>query len=278
MCSALESVTIGNSVTSIGESAFDVCSALQSVTFKSVPLLGENVFIFCDRLSSKILDLTDSDKPHIGTSLANYPGFTEARYHGTLEPGEWGTITLPFVPSSHSGIVFFAIDNVDAENGTLTLSIVENIEAGKPYLFRNQTDDAGFTLSASASNIPVNITASEQTVGNFALKGTFQAKELTETGLYELQGGEFVRTGSLSIDPFRAYLKNNGGSGVERIVIDGGGIAFLKITNQDDSTITLYGLKKVEFIKENNVPTVRVTRADDSTATYTNPKKVDFGK
>ena len=281
MCSALESVTIGNSVTSIGESAFDVCSALQSVTFKSVPLLGENVFIFCDRLSSKALDLTDSGKPYIGTSLANYPGFTEAHYHGALEPGEWGTITLPFVPSSHQGIVFFSIDNVDGANGTLTLSIAENIEAGKPYLFRNQTDNAGFTLTATpaapATSVPVNITASEQTVGDFALKGNFQAKELTENGLYEQQGGEFVHTNSLSIDPFRAYLKDNGGSAAGTIVINCDGV-LVEITKQDDSTVTLYGLKKVEFIKENNVPSVRVTYEDNTTATYLNPKKVEFGK
>ena len=281
MCSALESVTIGNSVTSIGESAFDVCSALQSVTFKSVPLLGENVFIFCDRLSSKILDLTDSDKPHIGTSLANYPGFTEARYHGTLEPGGWGTIVLPFVPSSYPGIVFFAIDNVDAANGTLTLSIAGNIVAGRPYLFRNQTDAAGFTLTATpaapATEVPVNVTTSEQTVDDFALKGTFQTKELTEAGLYEQQGGGFVNVSRLSIDPFRAYLENNGVPAAEHIVINGG-VAFVKITAQDGSTVTLYGLKKMEFIKENGTPAVRVTRADNSTATYTNPKKVDFGK
>ena len=132
------------------------------------------------------------------------------------------------------------------------------------------------TPAVPATSVPVNITASEQTVGDFALKGTFQAKELTETGLYEQQDGEFVKVGSLSIDPFRAYLKDDDGSAVDRIVIDGG--TLVKITNQDDSTITLYGLKKVEFIKENGTPAVRVTRADDSTATYTNPKKVDFGK
>ncbi|MDO5343196.1 MAG: leucine-rich repeat protein, partial [Bacteroidia bacterium] len=246
LCSALKDVTIGNSVTSIGEDAFNACSSLQSVTFKSVPLLKKDVFWSCYNISSKILDLTDSEKPYIGTSLSNYPGFTEARYHGTLEPGEWGTITLPFVPSSHLGIVFFAIDNVDAANGTLTLSVAENIEAGKPYLFRNQTGDANFTLSATpvapATNVPVNITVSEQTSGSFALKGTFQAKELTETGMYKQQGGEFVHTNSLNIDPFRVYLKDTGSSALTRIVIDGG--TLVKITMQDDSVVALYGLKE----------------------------------
>ena len=276
-CLSLQEINIPSGVTSIETSAFSQCVNMRSITFKSLPAVSNTAFSHCPLLSTKILDLTDNDKPHIGTSLENYPGFTAAHYHGTLEPNQWGTIVLPFVPSSYSGIVFFAIDNVDAANGTLTLSIAENIEAGKPYLFRNQTDDAGFTLSASASNIPVNITASEQTVGNFALKGTFQAKNLTETGLYEQQGGAFVHTNSLSIDPFRAYLKNNGGSALETIVINCDDV-FVEIINEDDSVVSLYGLKKVEFIEQDNTPAVRVTYADDSTVTYLNPKKVEFGK
>ena len=177
--------------------------------------------------------------------------------------------------------MFFSIDNVDAANGTLTLSVAENIVAGKPYLFRNQTDAASFTLTAmpaaSATDVPVTITASEQTVGDFALKGNYSNNNvLTEDGLYQLDGGEFVKVGSLSIYPFRAYLKDNDNSGVTSIVINGG--AWVEITKQNGSVVTLYGLKKVEFIEENNMPAVRVTYEDDSTVTYNNPKKVEFGK
>ncbi len=257
---------------------------MRSITLKSLPAVSNTAFSHCPLLSTKILDLTDNDKPHIGTSLENYPGFTAAHYHGTLEPNQWGTIVLPFVPSSYSGIVFFAIDNVDAANGTLTLSVAENIEAGKPYLFRNQTGNANFTLTATpaapATNVPVNISASEQAVegSNFTLKGTFQANELTEEGLYGQQGNAFAHaTNSLSIDPFRAYLKDNGSSALETIVINCDDV-FVEIINEDDSVVSLYGLKKVEFIEQDNTPAVRVTYADDSTVTYLNPKKVEFGK
>ena len=44
-CSALQSVTIGDSVTSIGNYAFQSCSALQSVTIgDSVTSIGNSAF------------------------------------------------------------------------------------------------------------------------------------------------------------------------------------------------------------------------------------------
>lgn len=45
-CSGLTSVTIGNSVTSIGNEAFSGCSSLMSITFdgRTPPAVGENVF------------------------------------------------------------------------------------------------------------------------------------------------------------------------------------------------------------------------------------------
>ena len=56
-CSGLTSVTIGNSVTSIGDRAFDQCSGLTSVTIpNSVTTIGEEVFGNCSRLNSVIVD------------------------------------------------------------------------------------------------------------------------------------------------------------------------------------------------------------------------------
>ena len=52
-CSSLTSVTIGNSVTSIGYSAFGYCSSLTSVTIpNSVTTIGDYAFSDCDSLKT----------------------------------------------------------------------------------------------------------------------------------------------------------------------------------------------------------------------------------
>ena len=52
-CTALTSVTIPNSVTSIGESAFEDCSSLESITIpNSVISIGANTFNECRALNS----------------------------------------------------------------------------------------------------------------------------------------------------------------------------------------------------------------------------------
>ncbi len=226
-CSALQEINIPSGVTGIGSSAFRSCSSIASVIFKSLPKLSNNgsdnfvPFYHCNNLASKILDLTDSDKPFIGISLDNYPGgFTEARYHRTLEKGKWGTIVLPFKPSAESteGLKFYALQSMTTggeEGGSLTFIKVDAPDAGAPYLFRNEGESVDFTLTAET---PSSLVLETQEIGfaNFKMKGSFQQVSLNTTdapngNLYYLNGNEFMHaTGNINIDPFRAYIEGSG--------------------------------------------------------------------
>ena len=69
-CSGLTSVTIGNSVTSIGESAFYNCSGLTSVTIpNSVTYIGQQAFSSCKGLTSVTIP---NSVTSIGSSAFSY--------------------------------------------------------------------------------------------------------------------------------------------------------------------------------------------------------------
>ena len=246
-CTNLTSITIPSSVTSIGDEAFDACHSitsidipsgvtsigkfaiynclnLSSVTFHSLPAAGQYAVYGCDKLSAKSLNLTDNDKPYIGTSLANYPGFTGAQYHRTLEQDKWGTIVLPFAPTGGmEGLEFYELKEMTtASGGSLVFTKVETVKAGVPYLFRNTSSTSDFTLTNTAqpnTSVGVTVGISSQTVGDVTLKGSFQQTQLdgaANGNLYYLKGGEFYHAnGKINIAPFRAYIEANGSSGVQ---------------------------------------------------------------
>ena len=81
-CSALTSITIPNSVTSIGESAFCDCDALTSVTIpNSVTSIGDYAFRWCNVLTSVTIE-NEEGKVAIGADA--FPYNTKINYHLTL--------------------------------------------------------------------------------------------------------------------------------------------------------------------------------------------------
>ena len=233
-CYSITSIDIPSSVTSIGNFAIYNCQALSSVTFHSLPTVGQYAVSYCTNLSAKTIDLTDSDKPYIGTSLDNYPGFTKARYHRTLEKDKWGTIVLPFAPTDGmDGLEFYELKEMATNNdGSLVFTKVDAPTAGVPYLFRNTSSTSDFTLTNNEKpDVTVGIT--NQTVGDFTLKGSFQQTSLNTTdapngNLYYLKDNEFFHAnGKINIAPFRAYIESDGSSQVK---------SFMLVIEDDDVT------------------------------------------
>ena len=189
------------------------------MTFKSLPNI-DNLLNVASRL-----DLTDSDKPFIGSSsLPKNLIFVEAQYHRTLEQDKWGTIVLPFVPTGGmDGLEFYELKKMATNNGgSLVFTKVETVKAGVPYLFRNTSSTSDFTLTNNEKPA-VTVGITNQTVGDFTLKGSFQQNQLdgAQNGnLHYLSGNEFYHaSGKINIAPFRAYIEGNGASSAKSFML-----------------------------------------------------------
>ena len=129
MCTSLTSVTIPNSVTSIGMSAFSHCSNLTSVTISDgVTSIGEDAFVACSSLTSIAIPVSVKS---IGSYAFQGCSNLTITYTGT--PTEWaavqtGTYWKPAgVEVTITGVeqpVNKCGDNVTwtLDNGTLTIS------------------------------------------------------------------------------------------------------------------------------------------------------------
>ncbi|MBO4545139.1 MAG: leucine-rich repeat domain-containing protein, partial [Verrucomicrobia bacterium] len=128
---SLLSITIPDSVTSIGSSAFAYCSSLTSITIpKSVTSIGINVFSRCSNLTSVYYQ---GDVPSVNgmmlyaaapNSLISYYPEGNASWEAVIENGQWqrrGTAT--WNPTPTTAELTYSLDN-----GILTLSFTGTLE------------------------------------------------------------------------------------------------------------------------------------------------------
>lgn len=119
-CAGLTSITIPNSVTSIGYGAFNGCTGLTSITIpESVTSIGDFAFRGCTGLTSITI-------PDSVTSIGDYAfyicsGLTSIEYDGTIE--QWQAIQFGENWNAGTGeYVVHCTDGTVAKDGTVTKS------------------------------------------------------------------------------------------------------------------------------------------------------------
>ena len=113
-CSALTSVTIGNKVTSIGTQAFLNCSALTSVTIPdSVTSIGDLAFYQCTGLTSvtiedatKITTLNSNSFTDVGGNVGSYILFSNIADYVSLPSSTWQTIADYYETAYYTSTIF----------------------------------------------------------------------------------------------------------------------------------------------------------------------------
>ena len=134
-------MTIPNSVTSIGSSAFYNCSGLTSVTIPdSVTSIGNYAFSGCSGLKSI----------SVGSGNANYKsvnGLLLSKDGKTLIQGVNGNVTIP------NSVTSIGLGAFDGCNGLASVTIPDSVTSIGNYAFRGCSGLASVTIPNSSATV-----------------------------------------------------------------------------------------------------------------------------
>ena len=253
-CSKLASIAIPNSVATIGKNAFRGCSNLTEITIPSrVTNIGDLAFYDCSRLFNYYfasnpqigsyvihsaatchLTLTDSDAADFNTANANT--YADVSYTRTISEGKYGTIMLPFVPDEASleNYAFYTLK--EAGDGYIKFEEVAAPVANTPYLYTLRAGGENTAITGGQTTIAADI--NNCNVNGWEFIGSFNNNTIDCTDgnyyAYSAARNEINRiTKTLTVSPYRAYLKSTAAQNSNLRVFIGGTTSVTEISPDD---------------------------------------------
>ena len=177
-----------------------------------------------------------------GKPFAPTSGFeaSAATYTRTIS-NAWGTICLPFEVESDDNVTYYTTGTINGD--VLTLTSADVVSAGTPAICKFTTTGEN-TIESYVVNVCTDVAEDTQSdditlIGSFA-KQTILAADVPNA--YYISGGKFWHaTGTLTVNPFRAYFTTNSASpsnGFSITVDDDNVTAIQALTGESDVTVT----------------------------------------
>ena len=230
-CDGLTNVTIGNSVTSIGYGAFGACEELTDIYFASNPTIGDDEIL---STTTCHLTLTDSDAADFNNQNNNT--YSDVSYTRTISEGKYGTIMLPFAPDEASlqNYAFYTLK--EAGDGYIRFEEVTAPVANTPYLYTLRAGGENAAITGGETTIAADINNCNVDGWEFVGSFTNQTIDCTTGNYYAYSAArnEINRiTKTLTVSPYRAYLKSSAALNSNLRVFIGGTTGVTEISPDD---------------------------------------------
>ena len=225
-------MTIPNSITIIGYSAFDGCSGFTgNLTLpKSLEVVISDSFNECNNIQTfkfqslpKVLNGSlDNYKPIVSLSDDSYisdqaTGTVDAISYTRQISNDWGTLVLPYslTLTGDEPYRLYAIDNMNGEELVLK-QLDGEVAAGTPCVVKRNGSESELTFGANDAAIKTVINGSP--VGDMTFNGTYWAKEVTDGyviakdcfwNVAELMKNKPEAVKGAKVGPFRTWLDGN---------------------------------------------------------------------